>query len=150
MWPLPQPDSSHPRRITLVPFTVISLIFLVFSSIHFSRRIFSFALISSFSFFISCLEANGDSFREAPNKPRGLAAQEGEEGKSKSRRLAQPGPGTSSLPRDAAARSSPSACSSPRGRGCCCPQTLSAGERANSQESPGWLRQRAATEGRGG
>lgn len=38
----------------ILPFTVISLIFLVFSSIHFSRRIFSVALISSFSFLISC------------------------------------------------------------------------------------------------
>lgn len=74
-----------------------------------------------------------------------------EEGKAgESRQLAQPRPGTCSLRRDAAARSSPRACSSPMGRGCCCPQTLSAGERANSQESPGWLRQRAATEGRGG
>lgn len=41
-----------------VPFTVISLIFLVFSSIHFSLLIFSVALISSLSFLISCLEAN--------------------------------------------------------------------------------------------
>ncbi len=38
------------------PFTVISLIFLVFSSIHFSRRIFSVALINSFSFLISYVE----------------------------------------------------------------------------------------------
>lgn len=37
-----------------LPFTVISLIFLVFSSIHFSRRIFSVALMSSFNFLISC------------------------------------------------------------------------------------------------
>lgn len=37
-----------------VPLTVISLIFLVFSSIHFSRRIFSVALINSFNFLISC------------------------------------------------------------------------------------------------
>lgn len=51
----------HCREQTLVvglcwPFTVISLIFLVFSSIHFSRRIFSVALINSFSFLISYVE----------------------------------------------------------------------------------------------
>lgn len=39
------------------PLTVISLIFFVFSLIHFSRRIFSVALMSSLSFLISCVKS---------------------------------------------------------------------------------------------
>lgn len=41
------------------PLTVISLIFFVFSLIHFSRRIFSVALMSSLSFLISCVKSVG-------------------------------------------------------------------------------------------
>lgn len=46
--------SSDFQALSALPLTVISLIFLVFSSIHFSRRIFSVALIRSFNFLISC------------------------------------------------------------------------------------------------
>lgn len=41
------------------PLTVISLIFFVFSLIHFSRRIFSVALMSSLSFLISWVKNTG-------------------------------------------------------------------------------------------
>lgn len=41
------------------PLTVISLIFFVFSLIHFSRLIFSVALMSSLSFLISCVKSTG-------------------------------------------------------------------------------------------
>lgn len=43
-------------NISSLPLIVISLIFLVLSSIHFSLRIFSVALIRSFNFLISCRE----------------------------------------------------------------------------------------------
>lgn len=40
---------------------MISLIFFVFSLIHFSRRIFSVALMSSLSFLISCVKEDSES-----------------------------------------------------------------------------------------
>lgn len=66
--PTPQQEASpspthldllmRPCPVAAPPLTVISLIFRVFSLIHFSRRTFSVALISSLSFLISYQQGN--------------------------------------------------------------------------------------------
>lgn len=53
----------RPCPVAAPPLTVISLIFRVFSLIHFSRRTFSVALISSLSFLISYQQGNRSSQR---------------------------------------------------------------------------------------
>lgn len=52
------------------PLTVISLIFFVFSLIHFSRRIFSVALMSSLSFLISWVKNTGSRSAEMKGASR--------------------------------------------------------------------------------
>lgn len=110
-----------------VPFTVISLIFLVFSSIHFSRRIFSVALISSFSFLISWLEANGNTSERSQGRDPSLAW---EPSCRKARREPTTPATHSTLPHHSTSYTL-SQCPQPlAGWGCCCLQTSSTGGKA--------------------